>query len=137
MIPRTRFLITTGLVCHLLLAHALVTSQLLFAQNNGPDVPASPSAQEEVVIRALEQEKDGPVYKLRGQAHIEYETYTVSADTMEYNSDTGEVSADGHVVIEGGGNHEHIEADHAAYNIRLAASNMCGARPGCACGKNG
>jgi LPS-assembly protein len=118
MIPRTRFLITAGIVCHLLLAHALVTSQFLLAQNSGPALPASPLAQEEAMIRALEQEKEGPVYKLRGQVHIEYETYTVSADTMEYNSDTGEISADGHVLIEGGGNDEHIEADHATYNIR-------------------
>jgi LPS-assembly protein len=118
MIPRTRFLITAGLLCHLLLAHSVVTSQLLAAQNGRPDVAADPSSPQDVLIQAVEQEKDGPVYKLRGDVHVQYEAYTLSADTVEYNSDTGQITADGHVALEGGANDEHIEAAHATYNIR-------------------
>jgi LPS-assembly protein len=120
---RTRFLITTAVVCHLLLAPSLVTSQLL-SPISQPDTPpgrrTAPSAlkDEEVTIRALEQEKDGPMFKLRGQAEIHYGTYVFYADNVDYNSETGDATADGHVVLDGGPNDEHVEASHGTYNIR-------------------
>ncbi len=123
MTSRTRFLITAALVCHLLLAHSVVTSQLLFASQQAGAQPALPSApstvrEQDITIRALQQEKDGVVYKLRGQAEIHYGTYTLYADSVDYNSDTGESIADGHVVLDGGSNDEHVEATHATYNVR-------------------
>jgi len=74
--------------------------------------------EQDITIRALQQEKDGVVYKLRGQAEIHYGTYTLYADSVDYNSDTGESIADGHVVLDGGFNDEHVEATHATYNVR-------------------
>ena len=74
--------------------------------------------EQDVTIRALQQEKDGAVYKLRGQAEIHYGTYILYADSVDYNSDTGESIADGHVVLDGGPNDEHVEATHATYNVR-------------------
>ena len=74
--------------------------------------------EQDVTIRALQQEKDGAVYKLRGQAEIHYGTYILYADSVDYNSDTGEAIADGHVVLDGGPNDEHVEATHATYNVR-------------------
>src|SRR2546429_1683912 len=64
MTSRTRFLITAAFGCHLLLAPSLVTSQLLSSsQQSGlpENPPNSPSVvkEEEVTIRALQQEKDG------------------------------------------------------------------------------
>lgn len=118
MTSRTRFLITAALVCHLLLALPVVTSQLLFASGQPGEqgsMPPAPSTvrEEDVTIRALQQEKDGGVYKLRGQAEIHYGTYILYADSVDYNSDTGESIADGHVVLSGGPNDEHVEATHA------------------------
>ena len=123
MTSRTRFLITAALVCHLLLAPSVVTSQLLSASEPPgaqSSLPSAPSTvrEQEVTIRALQQEKDGVVYKLRGQAEIHYGTYTLYADSVDYNSDTGESIADGHVVLDGGPNDEHVEATHATYNVR-------------------
>jgi LPS-assembly protein len=120
MNSRTRFLITAAFVCHLLVAPALVTSQLLAASTEPNTLPSAPSAVqgEEVTMRAQEQEKDGPVFKLRGQAEIHYRTYILYADEVTYNSQTGDATADGHVVLDGGPNDEHIEATHALYNIR-------------------
>ena len=120
MNSRTRFLITAAFVCHLLVAPALVTSQLLAASAGPSTLPSAPSAVqgEEVTMRAQEQEKDGPVFKLRGQAEIHYRTYILYADEVTYNSQTGDASADGHAVLDGGPNDEHIEATHGTYNIR-------------------
>jgi len=119
MTTRTRLLITAALVCHVLVAPQLVTSQLLPSKQpensrsssrvNRPTVP--------VTIVADRQEKDGAVYKLRGNIKIDYGVYTFSGDEGTYNSNTGDVFAEGHLVLEGGPNDEHIEATRGTYNI--------------------
>src|SRR5271163_3386580 len=93
MITRSRIFITAALVCHLFLASRIVTSQTLPPESatvaapeststshptsdptsvptGAAALPAAPASQteEEVTIRAVEQEKDGPVYHLRGKA---------------------------------------------------------------------
>ncbi|HEY1262743.1 MAG TPA: hypothetical protein VGF06_04415, partial [Terriglobales bacterium] len=92
MTSRIRFLITAVFVCHLLLAPQVVTSQLRApnSENSSP-LPNLPSAAqgEEVTFRSLEQEKQGPLYTLRGQAEVHYSTYVLYADEITYNADTG------------------------------------------------
>ncbi len=130
MTSRTRFLITAAFVCHLLLALSIVTSQLLFTEQASAqtkkDLPSAPSAvnTQDVTIRALQQEKEGSIFKLRGQAEIHYDTYILYADSVDYNSDTGDSTADGHVVLDGGPNDEHVEATHATYNIRAESGRF-------------
>src|SRR5690349_3928722 len=117
MISRIRLLITASFVCHLLIFPSLVTSQLL---SPAPTtlVSSTSASEEAVTIRATErQEKDGPVYRLRGHAEIHYRTYVLYADSVDYNSDTGQVIADGNVVLDGGPNDEHVQASHATYNL--------------------
>ena len=125
MIFRTRILITAVCVCHLLLAPGLVTSQTPPPQTpvSAPlpaALPAAPSssAQEEVTIQAVQQEKDGPLFKLRGQAEIHYRSYVLYADEITYNSATGDTELEGHMVLDGGPYDEHIEASHGTYNVR-------------------
>jgi LPS-assembly protein len=124
MISRTRFLITATFVCHLLLAPKLVTSQLRSANaQNSVEISSSvsdpsTSRREGATILAINQEKDGPIYKLRGKVEVRYGTYTLHADEMTYNDDTGEAEGEGHLLLEGGPNDEHIESSHGSYNIR-------------------
>src|SRR5580658_8639774 len=123
MTSRTRFLITAAFVCHLLLTPSLVTSQLrspASASNTAQDLPNTPSAprEEDVTITAISQEKIGRIYKLHGKAEIHYGVYILHGDEVTYNADTGDSTADGHVVLEGGPNDEHIEASHGTYNVR-------------------
>src|ERR1700730_624206 len=125
MTSRTRFLITAALICHLLLAPSIVTSQLLnTAEQAGPQpsqsLPSAPFAmkEQEVTISAQQQEKDGALFKLRGHVAIHYGTYILYADAVDYHSDTGDTTADGHVVLDGGPNDEHVEATHGTYNVR-------------------
>jgi LPS-assembly protein len=127
MISRTRFLITAAFVCHLLLAHSLVTSQLRSEPNSGekPLTIVSPDATtEDVRVSAITQEKDGPVFKLRGAAEVHYRSYVLYADEMTYHSDTGEASADGNVVLDGGPYDEHIRASHGTYNLRTESGRF-------------
>lgn len=71
-----------------------------------------------MTIEALEQEKDGAIYKLRGKVKVDYGTYTIYADRATYNSDTGDVEGEGHLLLEGGPNNEHIEAERGKYNVQ-------------------
>ncbi len=128
MTSRTRFLITAAIVCHLLLAPPIVTSQRLSAAQAGgepagaqqalPSAPSAISEQDVTIIAHDSQEKDGPVYKLRGKVEIHYSSYVLYADSIDYDSSTGSAVADGNVVLDGGPDDEHIEASHGIYNIR-------------------
>src|SRR2546428_9701340 len=105
MASRTRLLITAAVLCHLLLAPRLVTSQLHPTSSEHRNLPEAPQGSSQpVTIQALQQEKDGPVYKLRGSVKIDYETYRFSADEVTYNSDSGEIQSEGHVLLDGGPN---------------------------------
>ncbi len=123
MTSRTRFLITTVFVCHLLLAPSLVTSQLLSTANpsdSSPTLPNNSSAlqYEDVSWSAVSQELDGPMVKLHQKAWVHYGTYVLYGDEITYNRDTGDSTVDGHVVLDGGPNDEHIQASHGTYNVR-------------------
>jgi LPS-assembly protein len=124
MITRSRIIITAALVCHLLLVPGIVTSQTLpppadtvSAPSARPATPAG-HTEEEVTIRALQQEKDGSIYHLRDEVEIHYRTYILHADRVTYNADTGDTELEGHVVLDGGPYDEHVEASHGTYNIR-------------------
>ena len=135
MITRSRIFITAAFVCHLLLAPGIVTSQTLppaaasdgttitapassRATVPGPPTAAAGQTEEEVTIRAVQQEKDGSIYHLRGAVEIDYRTYILHADQVTYNADTGDSEVEGHVTLDGGPYDEHVEASHGTYNIR-------------------
>ncbi|HMK31630.1 MAG TPA: LPS assembly protein LptD [Terriglobales bacterium] len=107
---RIRILITALCICHQLALPRLVTSQL-------PRLAVPPQI-EEVTIKAEQQEKVGDVYHLRGNVEVEFRSFVIRADQVTYNSDTGEVSAEGHFVFDGGLHDEHIEATHGTYNVQ-------------------
>jgi LPS-assembly protein len=116
-----RIFITAALACHLVLASGVVTSQTPPQRNKTVEQsPATPKIpiEENVIIRAVEQEKEGSVYHLRGGAEIDYRNYILRADEITYNSDTGDSELEGHSVLDGGPYDEHVESSHGTYNIR-------------------
>lgn len=139
MTLRTRFLITAMFLCHQLLAAALVTSQLHSedsGQTTAPSTTKTPQKAEPLppsstscasqaatqdsdstTICALQQEKDGDIYKLHGNVEIHYRTYVLRADEVTYDSDSGEATASGHFTLDGGPNDDHIKASHGTYNL--------------------
>jgi LPS-assembly protein len=140
MTLRNRFLITAALLCHLLLAPPLVTSQLpadsasataragALAKKSATPPPtpcalaaAAQKEKEEDVntICAIQQEEKGSVYKLHGAVEIYYGSYVLRADEATYNSDTKEATATGHFALDGGPNDDHIRASHGTYNLDL------------------
>src|SRR5271155_3389748 len=138
MTLRNRFFITAALLCHLLLAPPLVTSQLPPGDSAAATPPAGPAPEKSVTAQttpcgrafaeqsdnrstvcAIEQERDGDVYKLHGAVEIYYESYVLRSDEATFNSDTNEASATGHFALDGGPNDDHIRASHGTYNFAL------------------
>jgi LPS-assembly protein len=137
MTLRNRFLITAALLCHLLLVPPLVTSQLRPSNSSSATHSSAPaeksatahttpcarafaeSSNNRPTICAIQQERDGDVYKLHGAVEIYYETYVLKADEASFNSDTNEATASGHFSLDGGPNDDHIRADHGTYNFAL------------------
>lgn len=118
MTSRIRLLITAAVLCHLLLAPRLVTSQLLPAsapQQNPPPAPARRS--EPVSFSADLQEHQGSVSKLTGHVRIDDGVFTFHGDEVTFDQDSGNIQAEGHLLLEGGPNREHIEAVRGTYNI--------------------
>jgi len=119
MNPRTRLIITVLALCHLLLLTPVVTCQ--FPSKAKAETSAAGPAHlvptEEVTIKAYKQGKDHDTYLLQKDAEITFRTYVLRADEITYNEKTGEVTAKGGVVLEGGPHDAHIEAKSADYNI--------------------
>jgi LPS-assembly protein len=103
-------LITMAFVSCVLFAPCFATDQLRCP-------PVAPPSKSESTICAVQQEKDGPIFKLHVRGRIEYGTVILWADEATYNSDTGDVTLNGHVVLDGV-NSEHVEASHGQYNVR-------------------
>lgn len=93
-------------------------------QRVAPPRPNMPGP-EDVVIQTLctepagacTQEKDGPWYRLRGMARVETTDMLLRADEIDYNEDTGEADARGHVQFENFATGEKLLCDRAQYNI--------------------
>src|SRR3984893_4811123 len=104
-------LITMAFVSCLLFAPCFATDQLRCP-------PLAPPSKDQSTICAVRQEKEGPIFKLHVRGRIEYGTFTLWADEATYDSDTGDVTLNGHVVLDGSANNEHVEASHGQYNVR-------------------
>jgi LPS-assembly protein len=70
-----------------------------------------------VEIESDTQTKTGTHYVLDGDVVLTYRDRIVKADHMEYDSDTGELTANGHLEASGGINHEDIKASHGTMNL--------------------
>jgi LPS-assembly protein len=63
------------------------------------------------------QTKTGSVYTLDDDVKITYRDRIVRADHIEYDTDTGELVATGHLRVTGGPNDEDISASHGTMNL--------------------
>src|SRR5947209_4056386 len=127
MQARHKFVITASLLCHLFLMAPLVISQAhpqtAAAQESDSGLAASGKIQlsasesEPVTSSSRQQEKNGEVFTLRGEVEITFRGYVLHADTITYNRETGDVTAEGHITFDGGPHDMHLTADRGTYNI--------------------
>ncbi len=97
------------------------------AAESGDQPPAYPVAQVveqkddrvPVTIETLApQIKQGSHYTLDHDVVIHYGDRVIQADHVEYDSDSGEVTATGHLILTGGKNNEQIHASHGTFNTK-------------------
>ncbi len=84
-------------------------------------VLAAPDDGSTVVIETSgPQTKTGSKYSLDGDVVITYKDRRVEADHIDYDSDTGDLNAIGHLKVTGGENNESISASHGTMNLKNA-----------------
>ena len=81
-----------------------------------PSHPGAPDA-EHVHIESVSQEVDGSLRHLRGSVRIETTDMQLKADEVDYDADTGEAEARGHVHFEHFVHGEKLDCEKAQYNI--------------------
>ncbi|HEY6413291.1 MAG TPA: LPS assembly protein LptD [Edaphobacter sp.] len=94
---------------------------------DGPDAAKYPEAKlvpEEDNTTLVEittsgpQSKTGNLYVLDDDVIIHYRDWIVRADHIEYDMETGDLTAKGRLKVTGGANNEVISASHAEMNLR-------------------
>jgi LPS-assembly protein len=84
------------------------------------------------------QTRVGSLYTLDKDVVIHYGDRIIRADHVEYDADTGDVKASGHLEVTGGPNQESIKASHGEFNVRTQTGRFydvtgsVGLRPGAA-----
>lgn len=134
MKSRSNLVITIAALCHLFVLPGIVTSQLP-SESTSESItqqctvhtftrPAPGRTREPVTIKAGECEKTGDIYKLHGNAEIDFRNYVIRADEMTYSDDTGEATGTGNLRLNGGEYDTHIEASHGTYNVQAGTGKF-------------
>lgn len=84
---------------------------------NNKKVRVPISEENPVIIDARECEQAGKVYTLRGDVQIQFTDYTFHGDLVTYDSASGDVTAKGHVSLDGGRRDIHISGSEGSYNL--------------------
>ncbi len=105
-----------------------VTSQIPAAgmedSRSYPDaVPVGPPVDEnkvefESLTQSAQRSGDDTIVVLNGAVVVTSGDREIRADHVEFDKATGEVTANGHVVVTGGPNHEHLQASHGTFNLK-------------------
>ncbi len=135
MKSRRHVVITAVLGCHLLLLVPVLTSQLPPRLASALAAPVAQRTQqaarataaltfhgEPIIIEADQLEKSADIYKLRGAVVIFFRDYTLHADEITFDSDSGQATATGHLQLDGGDYNVHLQASHGNYD----ANNQTG-----------
>jgi LPS-assembly protein len=87
-------------------------------------VPPPPSPDLVDIQSRGPQSYQAGIYNLDQDVVITWKDRRAAADHILYNSNTGELTLTGHVVVDGGANHEHLTASRGTYNLRTATGRF-------------
>jgi len=110
----------------------LIAQQVTTQATPAESLPDAPGAVRYPVAEVLPPEDDsttalteedtlsriGSVVILDGDVKVTYRDRVVTADHIEFNQETGELTANGHLHVSGGPNHEDITASHGTMNMK-------------------
>lgn len=90
-------------------------------------VPAPPTGvpvEIQAHTQSFAKTKAGNIYTLTGQAIIHYRDYVVHADRATYNQTTGDVTATGHLALDGGPDNAHLLATRGVMNLKKHTARL-------------
>lgn len=70
------------------------------------------------------QSKHDTVYLLSGNVEVTYQDHILRADSISYDENTHDITANGHVHLSGGENNEYITASHGTYNLKTGTGRF-------------
>ena len=70
------------------------------------------------------QSKSGSLMIADRDVVVTYGDHKIAADHIEYNTETGELTATGHLKLTGGSNNEDISASHATMNLQTQTGHL-------------
>lgn len=89
-------------------------------------------APNQVFVRAVTQEAEGSIYRLRGDAVVETTEMILRADEIDYDQNKGYAEARGNVRFDHFADGTHIEAERVEYDLKNEAGkyyNVSGSTP--------
>jgi len=112
--------------------HVVLTAPPTGARPGGGEAaPQAPSkskvpisTEQPIEITAQQCEQADKVYSLHGDVEIKFADYVFHGDTVTYDMATGDLSATGHAVLDGGPRDMHITASHGTYNVRSQTGKL-------------
>src|SRR5215813_4358348 len=114
--------------CHVLLTAPPSTTGRAEGAEAPPQAPSKSkvpiSAEQPIEITAQQCEQADKVYSLHGDVEIKFADYVFHGDTVTYDMATGDLSATGHAVLDGGPRDMHITASHGTYNVRSQTGKL-------------
>jgi LPS-assembly protein len=96
----------------------LTTSFSVAGQTASKPVRADLPPENEIWYHAVHQDSNGSLRYLRGEAKLQTSEMTISADAIDFNSDTNWAYARGHVHLEHFLTGDKLNADHGEYNLQ-------------------
>jgi LPS-assembly protein len=87
-----------------------------------------PPRPNEVLVWAVSKRVEGRVYHLRGSVSLQTTELQLWADEMDYDEETGEAQARGHIHFRHFERGEELWADRAEYNLRLQTGRFYNVR---------
>jgi LPS-assembly protein len=91
-----------------------------------PVAAVLPSTDDSTTVTTAEDTltRNGSVLILDGDVEVHYRDRNVTADHIEYDQETGELTANGHLHVTGGANHEDITASHGTMNLKYQTATF-------------
>ncbi|MBV8831934.1 MAG: LPS-assembly protein LptD [Acidobacteriaceae bacterium] len=108
-----------------MIATALGSVPAAAQTSHGPAKANLPPA-DEIWYHSVTEDSNGPMRYLHGAAKIELSDVSISADDIEFNSDTNWVIAKGHVSLEHFVTGDKLNADHGEYNLKTQDGKFYG-----------
>src|SRR3954453_8810639 len=106
------------------LSALLLNGVLAYGQSINHQLKSNLPAEDEIRFESIAEDSTPPMRLLHKMAKIVTSEMVISADEIQYNSDTDWAYAQGHVHLEHFVTGDKINADHAEYNLKTQAGKF-------------